>query len=130
MPDFRSERSPTPDGQGNAKRRWQQAWDAYVGAVRPTTDSVMRPVVRPLAGVATFDLTGFGSPGTPAAGSRACRTNLGMSRSAIYWRISAFRSMFGEHPDAYRMAGVLIDMDEVVRSTVVEAGEEDDPAGS
>ena len=35
-----------------------------------------------------------------------------MSRSAIYRRVTAFRRVFGEHPDVYRMPGVTLDVGE------------------
>jgi hypothetical protein len=36
---------------------------------------------------------------------------LGMSRSAIYRRVSAFRRMFGAHPDEFTLPGVSLDVE-------------------
>jgi hypothetical protein len=38
-----------------------------------------------------------------------------MSRSTIYRRISAFRAVFGEHPDLFEFPGVKVDVEAFVR---------------
>jgi hypothetical protein len=35
---------------------------------------------------------------------------MGMSRSGIYRRVQAFRTVFGAHPDTFDMPGVSIDL--------------------
>jgi len=115
--DFRSQRMPSPDGQGLAKGRWEKAWNAYSKAVRPYTDQLVKPLtpaIEVLARGATFDLVGFWFVWHTGGGFEGLQSQLHMSRSAIYRRISAFRRVFGEHPDVYRFPGVTIDLDAVV----------------
>ena len=123
MSDFRSQRMPSPDGQGIAKGRWERAWDAYSKAVRPMTDPLskyMTPIAEPLARGATFDLVGFWFVWHTAGGFEGMQEQLHMSRSAIYRRISMFRRVFGEHPDVYRFPGVTIDLDAALRQQSAE----------
>lgn len=118
MTDTRAKRSPSPDGQGIAKR----AWDAYVAAVRPISDplaKVLVPLLLPVARGATFDLLGFWVSWHLLGGYEGLQKHLGMSRSAVYRRITAFRKAFGEHPDVYRFPGITLDVD-----AFVEAGAE------
>ncbi|ADG74132.1 hypothetical protein Cfla_1231 [Cellulomonas flavigena DSM 20109] len=120
MSDFRAQRMPSPDGQGIAKSRWERAWSAYTKAVRPLTDPLaepLRPLILPIARGATFDLVGFWFVWHTAGGFEGMQSQLGMSRSAVYRRISAFRKVFGEHPDVYRFPGVTIDLDTVIHET-------------
>lgn len=117
MEDFRSQRMPSPEGEGVAKGALERAWDAYVKAVRPVTDpmaKVLGPVVAPAARVATFDLIGFWFAWHTMGGFDGLQTHLGMSRSAIYRRVSLFRKTFGAHPDVFEFPGVHLNMDEVV----------------
>ena len=123
MSDFRSQRMPSPDGQGIAKGRWERAWDAYSKAVRPMTkplDKYVAPLAEPLARGATFDLVGFWFVWHTAGGFEGMQEQLHMSRSAIYRRISMFRRVFGEHPDVYRFPGVTIDLDAALRQESAE----------
>jgi hypothetical protein len=55
MKDFRSERMPSADGQGNAKATFEKA----KAALSETIDETMWPLVRPIAHTLTFDLFGF-----------------------------------------------------------------------
>ena len=126
MSDFRSQRMPSPDGEGVAKGRWVKAWDAYVKAVRPFTDPLAKPLgplVAPIARGATFDLIGFWFVWHTCGGFEGLQSQLGMSRSAIYRRVSMFRRTFGEHPDVYRFPGVAIDLE-----AAFEAQQADTPA--
>ena len=121
MSDFRSQRMPSPDGEGIAKGRWAKAYDGYVKAVRPFTDPLVKPLTplwMPVARGATFDLIGFWFAWHTCGGYDGLQTQLGMSRSAIYRRISMFRRVFGEHPDVYRFPGVNLDLDELVAAAV------------
>ena len=106
MADFRSERMPSPDGHGVAKGRWQRAWDVYVNSVR----TVSEPVARPLATGVTFDLVGFYVAWHMHGGFEGLQRDLGMSRSAVYRRVSLFRRVFKEHPDDYVMPGMGLDV--------------------
>lgn len=114
MTDFRSQKMPSPDGQGIARSRWARAWDAYVKAVRPVSVSLvkpMTPLIQVVARGATFDLVGFWFVWHTCGGFEGLQSQLGMSRSAIYRRVSMFRRVFGEHPDVFRFPGVEIDLD-------------------
>ena len=130
MSDFRSQRMPSPDGQGIAKGRLERAWDAYTKAVRPVTDPLakyMTPIAEPLARGATFDLVGFWFVWHTCGGFEGMQEQLHMSRSAVYRRISMFRRVFGEHPDVYRFPGVTIDLDAALRQKSAEP-DNDTPA--
>ena len=121
MTDFRSQRMPTPDGEGIAKSKWERAWDGYVKAVRPLTDPLAKPLaplLMPIARGATFDLIGFWFVWHTCGGFENMQAQTGMSRSAIYRRISMFRRVFGEHPDVYRFPGVDVDLSAVLSAAV------------
>lgn len=124
MVDYRSERMPSPDGRGIAVGRWRAAWDAYSTAVRPLSKP-LSPLVRPFAQGATFDLIGFWYAWHTCGGFDGLHEQLGMSRSAIYRRVSLFRKAFGEHPDVYRFPGVHLDVDEVVAAGAADATRND-----
>ena len=119
MSEVRAKRSPSPDGQGIAKGRFERAWDAYEGAVRPFTDPIAKrltPLLLPLARGATFDLLGFWVSWHMLGGYEGMQQHLGMSRSAVYRRITLFRKVFGEHPDVYRFQGITLDVEAFVRA--------------
>lgn len=118
MTDFRSQRMPSPDGGGVARSRLRNAWDAYSKTVRKVTDPVLTPLVRPMARGATFDLLGFWLAWHTCGGFEGLQSQLGMSRSAVYRRVSAFRKAFGEHPDLFEFPGVKIDLDQFVAASV------------
>lgn len=129
MSDFRSQRMPSPDGEGIAKGRVERAWDAYVNAVRPLTrplEKYVTPIAEPLARGATFDLVGFWFVWHTCGGFEGMQEQLHMSRSAIYRRISMFRRVFGEHPDVYRFPGVTIDLEAALAQHGAPAGKGND----
>ena len=111
MADFRSERMPSPDGHGNAKAAWRRAWDAYSAAVGP----VLEPAVRPIARTVTFDAMGFWLVWHLEGGFEGLQGRLGMSRSAIYRRLSLFRRATGMHPDDWKLPGVEIHVEDYIR---------------
>jgi hypothetical protein len=106
MSDFRSQRMPSPDGLGVARNRLQRAWDAYNKALAP----VLTPLTDPLARGVTFDLIGFYVAWHMHGGFDGLQRDLGMSRSAIYRRVSMFRRTFKAHPDEYVMPGLGLDV--------------------
>ena len=108
MADYRSDRMPSPEGQGLARSRWSRAWDAYAGAVNRTP--VVQSATRWLAGRKVEDLVGFWLLWHLEGGFEGLQ-RVGMSRSAIYRRVAAFRSAFGVHPDEFVFPGVAIDLD-------------------
>jgi len=125
--DFRSERMPSPDGHGNAKAAWQRAWDGYSSAVNKVAGPVLQPVVRPIARTVTFDAMGFWLVWHLEGGFEGLQGRLGMSRSAIYRRLSLFRRATGMHPDDWKLPGVEIHVEEYIRE---RASAEDDEGDS
>ena len=113
MTDFRSQRSPSPEGQGIAANRWRRAWDAYSRTVNKVALPVLGPAVEKVAwtyaGKVIEDMAGFWLLWHLEGGYEGLQ-KLGMSRSAIYRRITAFRKHFGVHPDEYAFPGVTIDL--------------------
>lgn len=114
MADFRSQRMPSPDGEGKARGALRRAWDAYSATVRPLTDPWVAPLARPIAQGATLDLLGFWFAWHTCGGFEGLQSQLGMSRSAVYRRLALFRRVFGEHPDTFQFPGVSIDLEAVV----------------
>ena len=103
--DFRSDRMPSPEGKGIARR----AWEAYVKQVGRVSGPAVRPLSRKLAVPVTLDLMGFWLAWHLEGGFEGLQ-ELGMSRASIYRRISLFRRALGVHPDEYRLAGVKLDL--------------------
>ena len=103
--DFRSDRMPSPEGKGIARR----AWEAYVKQVGRVSEPAVRPLARKLAVPAMLDLMGFWLAWHLEGGFEGLQ-ELGMSRASIYRRISLFRRALGVHPDEYRLAGVKLDL--------------------
>jgi hypothetical protein len=103
--DFRSDRMDSPDGIGQARK----AWDAYSNAVNRVALPFAKPVIDKVAAGAVVDLMGFWLVWQLEGGYEGLRKT-GMSRSAIYRRISLFRRATGYHPDVFEMPGVSIDV--------------------
>jgi len=110
--DFRAERMPSPEGQGYARANFRRAWEAYTKALEPVSE----PVARWAAVRWTEDLLGFWLMWHLEGGFEGLQ-RLGMSRSAVYRRISSFRRVFHEHPDVYRMPGVTLDLEAYLAAT-------------
>jgi hypothetical protein len=123
MPDYRSDPMPSAEGEGNARSRWQQAWDAYTRTVAKVPG--VEPTARWEAGRITEDLLGFWLMWHLEGGFEGLR-RLGMSRSAVYRRISVFRRVFGAHPDAYELPGVSIDVAAYLRASGARQGDTED----
>ena len=117
MADFRSDRSPSPEGEGRAKHALEDAWDAYHSANKAINKPLfaafpwIKKALRGQAASAAMDLFGFWLLWRLLGGFEGLQQNLGMSRSTIYRRISAFRAVFGEHPDVYEFPGVSVDVE-------------------
>lgn len=90
-----------------AKARVRRVWDAYTRLITP----LVGPLMMPLARGATFDLLGFYVAWQLHGGFEGLQRDLGMSRSAVYRRVSVFRKTFGAHPDEYVLAGVTFDVE-------------------
>ncbi len=112
MADFRSERMPSPDGNGRAKEAFTSAWAKYAKAMEPIT----KPIANPIARSVTFDIYGFWIVWNLMGGfdgliKPLSEGGLGMSRSSIYRRIQMFRIATGRHPDEFSVPGITIDME-------------------
>lgn len=105
MADFRSERMPSPEGKGIARR----AWDAYANAVTKATRPYVEPFARKAAVPVMMDLAGFWLLWHVEGGFEGL-LRLGMSRASIYRRIRLFRKLLGVHPDEYQMPGVKLNL--------------------
>jgi hypothetical protein len=104
--DFRSERMPSPEGNGVARR----AWDSYVNAIDKVARPPLEPIASRIAAPLTADLLGFWLVWHLEGGFEGLR-RLGMSRSAIYRRVRVFRIAFKAHPDEFSLPGVSIDLE-------------------
>lgn len=113
MTDFRSERMPSPEGHGNAAGRWRQAWDAYSRTVNRAVPGV-RTQAANLASRLVEDQIGFWLMWQLEGGYEGLQ-RMGMSRSAIYRRVTAFRRRWGVHPDDFSLPGVTIDVEAYLR---------------
>jgi hypothetical protein len=117
MADFRSERSASPEGAGRARNALEKAWDAYHSANKAVNKPLfaafpwVKRLFRGQTATAATDLFGFWLLWRLLGGFEGLQENLGMSRSTIYRKISAFRSVFGEHPDVYEFPGVTVDVE-------------------
>jgi hypothetical protein len=118
--DVRAPRMPTPEGRGIAKSRLARAWDAYAETVnkaaRPVLEPAVRPVAKALAARWVEDLVGFWLLWHLEGGFEGLQ-RVGMSRSAIYRRITSFRRVYGVHPDEFVMPGVTIDLEAYLAGT-------------
>jgi len=107
--DFRSDRMPSPEGKGIARR----AWDAYAAQVERVAGPAIQPLARKAAQAVAvpvlLDLMGFWLAWHLEGGFEGLQ-RMGMSRASIYRRISLFRRTMGVHPDEYKLAGVKLDI--------------------
>ncbi len=103
--DFRSERMPSPEGKGIARR----AWEAYAKTVTKVSRPYVEPFARKAAVPVMMDLAGFWLLWHVEGGFEGL-LRLGMSRASIYRRIRAFRKLMGVHPDEYQIPGVRLDL--------------------
>lgn len=99
---------PSAEGRGKAKA----AWDTYVRAIdrlaRPTVDTLLGPSIKSYSVGRVSDLIGFWMLWQLHGGFQGVR-DLGMSRSAVFRKVAAFREMFGVHPDEFELPGVELD---------------------
>ena len=103
--DFRSDRMPSPEGKGIARR----AWEAYAAQVNKLAAPAVEPLARKIAVPVMLDLMGFWLAWHLEGGFEGLQ-RMGMSRASIYRRVSLFRRTIGVHPDEYTLAGVQLDI--------------------
>lgn len=115
MADFRSERMPSPEGEGRAKGALETGWETYYQANKAVNKQIfavlpiLRQASRGYASAKVFDLFGFWVMWRLAGGFDGLQKSMGMSRSGIFRRVALFREIFGEHPDVYEFPGITVD---------------------
>jgi hypothetical protein len=107
-PDFRADRSPTPEGKGIAKRAWETYAAAINKTVGPTLDPIVRPAAMSFARAWVGDLLGFWMLWHLYGGFEGLE-RYGYHRATIYRKIKRFRQVFGVHPDEWTIEGIDID---------------------
>lgn len=111
-PDFRSQRSESPEGQGRARRAWDRyaaVSDKVIGPVlHPVLDPLIEPAVKKVARDWVGDLVGFWVLWHLYGGFEGLE-DFGYSRATIYRKIKRFRRLFGKHPDEWTMEGIVVD---------------------
>ena len=107
-PDFRSERSETREGKGNARK----AWDAYARTTNKYVTPVISPVVEPAAAAVArtmvADLIGFWALWHLNGGFEGME-KYGYSQATIFRKVKRFRRVFKQHPDDFVFPGITID---------------------
>lgn len=115
MSDFRSERMPSPEGEGRAKHALEQAWSGYYDANAKANKALyaalpfVKSMLRGYTSSNIFDLFGFWVTWRLVGGFDGMQQQFGMSRSSLYRRIALFRRVFGEHPDIFEFPGITVD---------------------
>lgn len=99
MSDFRSERMPSAEGRGIARR----IWDEYT----KTINDAARPLLADIAANKVEDLVGFWVMWHMFGGFDGL-LELGYPRTTIYRKVSKFRRLFGHHPDEYVFDGIEV----------------------
>lgn len=115
MADFRSERMPSPEGEGRAKDALELGWRKYYRTNKAINDPLyaalpfLRNVSKGYTASRIFDIFGFWVWWRLTGGFEGVQKQLGLSRSAVFRRIALFREVFGEHPDVFDFPGIEID---------------------
>jgi hypothetical protein len=119
-PDYRADRSESPEGRGIAYGRFAAFWDSVPEHVRAEAsqeatitsledspalvrDDVARTVVE------DAELIGFWVAWHKAGGFGGLEAG-GWHRATIYRKIRRFRARFGAHPDEYRYEWIKLDL--------------------
>ncbi len=115
MADFRSERMPSPEGEGRAKSALESAYETYYKVNKAANKRPfgafpeLRQMLRGYAGARVLDLIGFWLMWHLCGGFENTQKALGISKSQMYRRIAQFREAFGKHPDVYEFEGIDLD---------------------
>ena len=119
-PDFRSDRSESPEGRGIASGRFAAYWNSVPEEVRAelsreTTVSSIEEfpaLIRDDAARAVVEdaeLIGFWVAWHKAGGFTGLETG-GWHRATIYRKVRRFRARFGAHPDEHRFEWIKLDL--------------------
>lgn len=110
MTDFRSNRMPSNEGRGLARR----AWDGYESWARKNIVPITRPAFEPLArrysANKVTELVGFWVLWHAYGGYQGLVETLGMPPTTIYRKVKSFRVVFGSHPDEFEFKGLSLDL--------------------
>jgi len=115
MADFRSERMPTPEGEGRAKAALESAYETYYKTNTAFNKRLfgafpeLRQAFKGQVGARILDLFGFWFVWQISGGFEGTQKALGISKSQMYRRVALFRQAFGEHPDVCEFPGITVD---------------------
>jgi len=115
MADFRSDRMPSPEGEGRAKDALEAAWEKRLKSRKAINTKVfaampeVKNVLKGYASARMFDAIGFWVMWQLNGGFEGLQKATGLSRSGMFRRIALFREVFGEHPDVYEFPGLTVD---------------------
>lgn len=104
MTDLRSDRMPSAEGYGLARK----AWDKYANAVNKATAPIVEPLVKNYGVSVISDNVGFWLLWHMYGGFDGL-VELGMPRTTIFRRVKNFRRVFQAHPDEFRFDGVTVE---------------------
>ena len=119
-PDFRSDRSESPEGRGIAYGRHAAFWKSVPDNVRAeaaeeatiTSIGDFPALIRDDAARAVIEdaeLIGFWVAWHKAGGFAGLESG-GWHRATIYRKVRRFRARFGTHPDEYRFEWIRLDL--------------------
>lgn len=119
-PDFRSDRSESPEGRGIASGRFAAYWNSVPEEVRAelfqetTVSSIeeFSALIRDDAARAVVEdaeLIGFWVAWHKAGGFTGLESG-GWHRATIYRKVRRFRARFGAHPDEHRFEWIKLDL--------------------
>lgn len=115
MADFRSERMPSPEGEGRAKSALESAYETYFKVNKSVNNRIfaalpeLRNALRGYGGSKLLDLYGFWIMWHACGGFDGAQQALGISKSQMYRRVALFREVFGEHPDVCEFPGLTLE---------------------
>jgi hypothetical protein len=119
-PDFRAERSDSPEGKGVARARWEAYHDdlpldviedAFRVDQTTSLEDLDSDILDDIAEsvLERSELIGFWIAWHQLGGFASLERG-GWNRATIYRKIRRFRATFGEHPDEYRFSWIRLDL--------------------
>jgi hypothetical protein len=119
MPDYRSEKMESLEGEGIAQGRWRSYQDRTPDEIFQLADDG-REYYEELPDEAQFcevasaieqaELVGFWLAWHSAGGFTGLEQS-GWNRSTIFRKVRRFRAVYGDHPDNHRFAWLRVDWD-------------------
>lgn len=108
QPDFRSEKSETSEGAGEARARWEAYIDSVDPSVLQAAFGSREDALGPRWAKETSELVGFWVAWHIAGGFEALEW-AGWNRATIFRKVRRFRAVFGAHPDEYSFSFIGLD---------------------